>query len=353
MAKQLFDINAFRAQPLPTEDEIIANWQGDIDKPVVSVLCNTFNQKMYIEDAFRGFLIQKTDFSFEVIVHDDASTDGTSDIVKKYARRYPKIFKPVIQTVNQYSQGKKPSLLSSKHAKGEYFALCEGDDFWVDDSKLQKQLLTLISSNEVELCFGSAIGLNGNGECIKIANYSDSRKHFSLAEVIRGGGGMMPTASLLLKRTVFDNIPGWFKLAPVGDYYLQVLASKNAGAIFLPDTLIVYRVAASNSWSVNRFKNLTADSILREYQQRLWAIEALSNEVNDVYRNDFEYKISMYLYEGLTLSLRISNRNNVEYFRSEINVNSLSFKRKLILLLTRFPFFIDFFPFLYKKLMLR
>ncbi|MGS0534560.1 glycosyltransferase family 2 protein [Pseudoalteromonas sp. SaAl2] len=144
MQDKSFNISDFRKKELPTEEEVIVNWQGDIKKPVVSVICLTFNQAKYIEDAFRGFLIQKTDFVFEVIVHDDASTDGTSDIVREYAKRYPKIFKPIIQTENQYSKGKKISLLSAAHAKGGYIAFCEGDDFWIESIKLQKQYDSMV-----------------------------------------------------------------------------------------------------------------------------------------------------------------------------------------------------------------
>jgi len=264
MENKKFDLDAFRAQPLPTESEIIANWQGDIDKPVVSILCHMFNQEMYIEDAFRGFLMQKTDFVFEVIAHDDASTDSTSDIIKEYANRYPKIFKPVIQTENQYSKGAKPCLLSSPHAKGDYFALCEGDDFWIDESKLQKQYLALQKHSGVKLCFTTAYGLKNNGKTKKIASYSNEPKVIITSKVVRGGGGFMPTATLFMHKNIVLNMPSWFNDAPVGDYYIQIMGSLNEGALYLPCVTAVYRLNSIGSWTASRNKAISAEKILSD-----------------------------------------------------------------------------------------
>lgn len=260
MSKELFDIDAFRKQPLPSEEEVIAKWQGGVEKPIVSVLCMTFNQKKYIEDAFRGFLIQKTDFVFEVIVHDDASTDGTSDIVREYAKRYPKIFKPVIQTENQYSQGEKATLLSSAYAKGEYYALCEGDDYWITPLKLQKQYEALIDNPNIDICFTAAFDEDAESKQRKsLCHYTDRSKIFSLSEVVRGGGAFMPTASLMIRTVIFDKLPDWYNNAPVGDYYLQVLSSIKGGAIYLPLTSCVYRTNAIGSWSLRQKKQSVND----------------------------------------------------------------------------------------------
>jgi glycosyltransferase involved in cell wall biosynthesis len=251
VSEQLFDIEEFRSQPLPSEEEVMTSWQGDIEKPVVSVLCNTFNQKMYIEDAFRGFLIQKTDFVFEVIVHDDASTDGTSEIVREYAKLYPKIFKPVIQTKNQYSKGKRIVLLSAEYALGEYFAICEGDDFWIYEDKLQQQYDALLKHPEIKLCFTSAFGLRNDGTTQEIANYGNEEKIISLSKVIRGGGSFMPTVSLFFHRDVINNMPSWFKDAPVGDYYIQIIGSMS-GSLYFPSKTALYRLMAIGSWSESR-----------------------------------------------------------------------------------------------------
>ncbi|MCP1305485.1 glycosyltransferase [Halomonas sp. R1t8] len=108
-------------------------------EPVVSVVCATYNHVNFIEDAIKGFIAQKTDFPFEVIIHDDASTDGTQEVIKRYAEQYPELIRPIYQTENQYSQNKKPLDICLPLTKGRYVAICEGDDYWTDSNKLQIQ----------------------------------------------------------------------------------------------------------------------------------------------------------------------------------------------------------------------
>ncbi len=127
-------ITASRAQ-----DDITSEWNSD-PGVLVSVCCITYNHEMYIREAIDSFLMQETDFPFEVIIHDDASTDRTAYIIKAYEKAYPKIIKPIYQTENQYSICGliNPRLVIPK-ARGKYIALCEGDDYWTDKTKLQKQ----------------------------------------------------------------------------------------------------------------------------------------------------------------------------------------------------------------------
>jgi len=101
--------------------------------PLVSICCLTYNHAPYIRDAIEGFLMQKTNFPVEILIHDDASTDGTADIIREYETRYPDIIKPIYQTENQYSKGVKISWeYQFSRARGKYIALCEGDDYWTD-----------------------------------------------------------------------------------------------------------------------------------------------------------------------------------------------------------------------------
>nr|MBO8918958.1 glycosyltransferase [Proteus mirabilis] len=104
------------------------------------MICCTYNQEKYIEDTILGVLCQDTPYRYEFIIHDDCSTDSTSDIIKKYADNYPKIIKHIIPAKNIYSQGIQPGINAFSFSNGKYIALCEGDDFWIDEKKLTKQV---------------------------------------------------------------------------------------------------------------------------------------------------------------------------------------------------------------------
>ena len=121
---------------------------------VVSIIFNTYNHEPYIRQCLEGFVMQKTDFAFEVLIHDDASTDKTADIIREYEAHYPDIIKPIYQTENQYS--KKTGIMKTfqiPRVKGKYIALCEGDDYWIDPLKLQKQVDILEKDATITTCF--------------------------------------------------------------------------------------------------------------------------------------------------------------------------------------------------------
>lgn len=133
--------------------------KSDMEQTMVTVWCLTYNQKDFIRNALEGFVMQDTNFVYEVIVHDDASTDGTTDIVNEYAAKYPNIIKPVIETDNQWQKGGLKhivSIMNEKYRRGKYIAFCEGDDFWTDSQKLQKQVDFLESHLDYSMCFHSA-----------------------------------------------------------------------------------------------------------------------------------------------------------------------------------------------------
>lgn len=110
------------------------------ENPMVSIICTTYNHESYIRQALEGFIMQQCNFPFEIVVHDDASTDGTADIIREYIDKYPSLFNAVLQSENQYSQGNDViDLLYNQKARGKYIAICEGDDYWTDPLKLQKQ----------------------------------------------------------------------------------------------------------------------------------------------------------------------------------------------------------------------
>ena len=124
------------------------------DEIKVSINCITYNHQEYIEEAIQSFLMQKTDFKYEILIHDDASTDSTQDIIRKYQEMYPDIIKPYFQKENQLSKGVRRINYKFNHtkSKGKYIALCEGDDYWTDPYKLQKQVDFMEENQNCTLC---------------------------------------------------------------------------------------------------------------------------------------------------------------------------------------------------------
>jgi len=242
---------------LKTEQEIKATWK-DCEAVIVSILCFTFNHEQYIRDAINGLLMQETTYPFEIIIHDDASTDATASIAKSFADLYPNIIKLVIQKENQCSRGEKVCLIAFGFASGKYIAFCDGDDYWTDPHKLQIQIDEMIGHSECGISFHPAICVDANGinPPKEICKHANTTLVLPAEGVILNGGGYMPTASLILKREILEELPVWFYRAPGGDYFIQCLASFNAGALFINRSMSVYRSNVPGSWSVNNsYKN--------------------------------------------------------------------------------------------------
>lgn len=114
------------------------------EKPLVVIRSLVYNHEPYLRDCLEGFVMQQTTFPFVAVVHDDCSTDGSAAILREYAEKYPHIIKPVYETENQYSKkdGSLRRVMDEACAKygAKYYALCEGDDYWTDPHKLQKQV---------------------------------------------------------------------------------------------------------------------------------------------------------------------------------------------------------------------
>lgn len=144
------------------EQEVMAAW-GKRSAPLVSIVCLAYNHAPFIQQTLDGFLRQETDFPFEVIVHDDASTDATATIIREYAARYPSLIKPIYQHENQYRLGAPVSTQLFAQARGRYIAYCEGDDYWTDPRKLQIQVDFLEHHRDYVMTYHDAFMFNGQG----------------------------------------------------------------------------------------------------------------------------------------------------------------------------------------------
>lgn len=217
----------------------------------VSVICNVYNHEKYLRDALEGFVMQRTVFPFEVLVHDDASTDHSADIIREYEEKYPQIIKPVYQTLNQYSRGGGITRrFQLPRAKGKYIAMCEGDDYWTDPLKLQKQYNFMEAHPEYSLCVCSTQWLNLQTGIIENRGQISEDTDISLEEIIlEKKGRVFQYASFFLKAEVVNSYPEWRTKFPIGDYPLAIMAALNGKVRMLADVMTVYRFCAPNSWT--------------------------------------------------------------------------------------------------------
>lgn len=222
----------------------------------VSIICNTYNHEKYIKDALNGFLMQKAEFKYEILIHDDASTDGTADIIREYEEKFPDIIKPIYQNVNQYSQNIDVTFAHQlPRAKGTYIALCEGDDYWTDSLKLQKQFSLMEKHPEIDICAHTASVMNASTN--KIFSYikpSNKQSIFNIEEVIIGGGSFVATNSLFYRKSLNIQIPEFRDFLPL-DYTLQIHGALRGGMLYLPENMSTYRYLVPGSWT-NRMKNV-------------------------------------------------------------------------------------------------
>lgn len=217
---------------------------------MVSICCLTYNHENYIKDALDSFLMQQTNFVFEVLIHDDASTDNTAKIIEQYKKLYPEIIKPIIQTENQRSKlggGMNPRF-NYPRAQGKYIALCEGDDYWTDPTKLQKQVDFLEANEEFTLVAGNSLLIDEKGA--KIRENLSKERPIHLKQILKKNILGSATASLFFRKDCLDSKYSTLTSKfPFGDWLLSAYCISKGKGYILEDVLSAYRVHQTGVWS--------------------------------------------------------------------------------------------------------
>lgn len=221
-----------------------------MSRPLVSICCATYNHEKFIEDALEGFLIQRTNFPFEILIHDDASTDNTAATIREYQERYPLIIKPIFQTENQYTKGNNVSQTFVPYSKGKYIAICEGDDYWTDSNKLQIQADFLESNPDFVISGHDAFVVDADGKRIKDSRLpSKHKRDFSGDELIKGEA-WIPNMSRLHRNIVTDFPPEMSMVKNSDIFRISLLGHFGKSKYHDDIQPAAYRVHLGGIWSM-------------------------------------------------------------------------------------------------------
>ena len=248
---------------------------------LVSIHCITYNQKDYIRQCLDGFVMQKTNFKFVAYVGDDCSTDGTTEIVKEYEKKYPNIIKGIYQSQN--TKATKNYFDVANACKSKYVALCEGDDYWIDENKLQKQVDFLESHPDYTICFHPAKVVYEDFEFKKPSGIFPPRhtirilkKQATLSYLLRDE--FIATSSVMYRWQFNDKSlqEGYPNDIVSGDWFLDIFHAKQGKIKILPDIMSVYRRNPGGVWS---------DSIANEDRLFLKYGIQMINLYDHIYKN--------------------------------------------------------------------
>lgn len=286
------------------------------DELMVTIRCLAYNHEPYIRQCLEGFIMQKTNFRFEAIVHDDASTDGTAAIIREYAEEYPDIIKPIFEIENKYSKRDGSiSRIMDGHTHGKYVAMCEGDDYWIDPLKLQKQVDFLEKNPEYVMVYTNAKIYYQTKKKLVNGKYGQSSNTYE--DFLRSNP--IPTLTVLYKKSAINDYDiiinpgnkGWL----LGDYPLWLWLSLQGKIKFIPEYTSVYRFL---NQSASHFKDYAA--------AKRFVLSSIS--VKEFFMNlrDVECWNSIYDYDNhqlFDLAFSYRQKDDINYYYKKIVNKSL------------------------------
>lgn len=296
----------------------------------VSVYCLVYNHERYLHTALQGFVNQKTDFSYEVFVHDDASTDNSKSIIEKYAQEYPEIIKPIYQQENMYSKGIDifATFILPKMS-GEYIAICEGDDYWTEPQKLQRQVDFLDKHPDYVACVHNTTAINMRTHKEKLIHSQLEEGDISFADAVYGNGHSYHTSSLMYRiQYATMEMPDYFTIAKkvgVGDYPLAIFLTSSGKVRFLNHNMSIYRLGTENSWTRRTCTNQCENAYMHQVIADM--LEEVNRHTNYEYNEILKEEIMRRKFFCLLLEERYRELRKDPY-RSWISSKSISYRTK-------------------------
>ena len=286
---------------------------------LVTVVCITYNHEKYLRDALDGFLSQKTDFQYKIVIHDDASTDNTAKIIEEYVLKYPQIIVPIYQKENQYQKGVN---IMKEYVfpllEGKYYAYCDGDDYWCDPCKLQKQVDFMRTHPDYSACVHNTIRIDCRSGKQKLL-YAPKEKDIELKDFIKKGGAAFHISSLLAK-TEYYLLPD--ELTTKGhDYPKTIYLAINGKIRFINKAMSVYRYYAEGSWTSRTFGVSDVSKEIALNNDNIMMLESFDKYYNgrfhDLFCDAIDIKKLEIQYKQKKYREIIRSKRNVKLYRSQ------------------------------------
>lgn len=289
-----------------------------------------YNHEKYLKYALDGFVNQITNFDYEVFVHDDASTDLSASIIMDYAEKYPNIIKPIIQTENQFSRGTDIFMnIIRPLMNGDYIASCEGDDYWIDNRKLQKQVDFLDAHPEYVACVHNTKKIDLWKKKEYIMYKHDVDEDIKVEDVLADGSSAYHTSSLMYRKEYAELRPDFMEVKRgFRDYPMAIYLFLSGKIRFLADVMSAYRFGAENSWTSRTQTDFKKIDIA--IQNKIDLLNEVNQYSNYIYDKQIQKAILMHEYARKEMAGEYSKLRYAP-FASIYNEKPLNYKVKLIL----------------------
>ena len=291
---------------------------------MVSIRCAAFNQVKYIAQCLDGFVMQQTTFPFEAIIHDDASTDGTTEIIREYAKKYPDVIKPVYEQENLWSKhdGSITKALY-KNLRGKYIAICDGDDCWTDPLKLQKQVDFLESHPDFTMVHTGFNYIGKDGETLQTPDtqlyqhLTDNIKNGLIWHYLLGHSSFIIFSTIMYREWVFE------KEKKGIDHGMFLSCSRQGQVQYLPDITTSYRILQTSAMRVGQERVIK--SIQNAIFRQLYYYSSIKFTTLPFYR----YNLSARLAVSEAIISSLAHFSNIKVERKSLKLIFILFSRPL------------------------
>ena len=226
---------------------------------VLSICVRSYNQKDYLRQSIESILRQQVTFEYEILISDDCSTDGTIEMLREYKKKYPEKIRIILGKTNIGGPENFRRVIEASNSR--YVAFMDGDDYWIDDFKLQKQYNFMISHPNYVGCFHNAF-VSTNGTCsLQLFNDELMDGHITYEEIVRKRWFMPTSSEFVLREAIF--FPEWYNTVPNDDYVINLSIALKGNFFYMPEVMSVYRKHSQNISTIYADKKMTYNILSR------------------------------------------------------------------------------------------